>query len=79
MEIRIKLPTMGGEERDIETPDDLKVKDFIVELAVALRLPLTDAENNSISWRLDNKDSGRTLVGDKTLEETECSTVTDSH
>ena len=32
-------------------------------------MALTDAENNSISWRLDNKDSGRTLVGDKTLEE----------
>jgi len=39
------------------------------ELLLALNLPRVDAESHPISWRLDNKDTGRTLEGDKTLGE----------
>jgi uncharacterized ubiquitin-like protein YukD len=68
-EVKVKVATIGGEERDIETPLDIKTQDFIKELVIALKLPLMDAENHQISWRVDNKDTGTTLDGDKTLEE----------
>jgi uncharacterized ubiquitin-like protein YukD len=70
-EITIKLLTMDGSEHEIETPTDIKAKDFIVEVTIALALPLTDAAGASINWRLHNKNSGKTLVGDKTLAENE--------
>lgn len=68
-DMKVKVITMGGEEKDIETPPDIKADDFIKELAVALSLPVNDAEGRPISWRLDNKDTGRTLEGDKTLDQ----------
>lgn len=68
-EVKVKVATMGGEERDIETPLDIKTQEFIKELVIALKLPLTDADNHQISWRVDDKDTGTTLDGDKTLEE----------
>jgi uncharacterized ubiquitin-like protein YukD len=75
-EIKVKVMTIGGEEKDIETPIDIKADDFIKELVIALNLPLTDSEGNAISWRIDNKDTGRTIEGAKTLEENE---VKDGH
>lgn len=68
-EIKVKVVTMGGEERDIETPTDIKAEEFIKELVIALNLPLTDAEGHQVSWRIDDKDTGKTLEGIKTLEE----------
>jgi hypothetical protein len=70
-EIEVKLITMGGEEKDIETPTDIKAEDFIKELAAALRLPVDDREGRPVSWRIDNKETGKTLDGAKTLEENE--------
>ncbi|MFL6211938.1 MAG: EsaB/YukD family protein [Pyrinomonadaceae bacterium] len=75
-DIKVKVITMGGEEKDIETPTDIKADDFIKELVIALNLPLTDAEGHQVSWRIDNKDTGRTLDGSKTLDENE---VKDGH
>jgi hypothetical protein len=54
----------------------LKVEEFISELLTALKLPQVDAERVPIKWRLDNKDSGKSLAHDKTLEENE---VGDGH
>lgn len=70
-EIKVKVLTIGGEEKDIETPTDIKADDFIKELVIALNLPLTDAEGHQVSWRIDDKDTGRTLDGARTLEENE--------
>jgi uncharacterized ubiquitin-like protein YukD len=67
--IKVRLFTMGGNECDIETPMDIKVKDFILEVVIALQLPLADADNSSISWRIDSKDLGRTLENNQTLEQ----------
>ena len=67
--ITVRLLTMGGDECDIETPIDIKVKDFMLEVVIALQLPLADAGNNSINWRIDSKDLGRTLDSDRTLEQ----------
>ena len=44
-----------------------RTADFISELAVALNLPKIDAEGHPIAWRLDSKDTGRTLEPDRTL------------
>jgi hypothetical protein len=68
-EVKVKVMTMGGDEKEIETPLDIKTQDFIKELVIALKLPLMDAENHQISWRVDNKDTGTTLDGEKTLDE----------
>lgn len=68
-EIKVKIFTQGGDEHEIETPLDIRVDEFIKELATALQLGLNDADGNQIVWRLDNKDTGRTLEGEKTLEQ----------
>lgn len=66
---RITIITQGDEQHEIEAPLDLKTTDFLEELRVALKLASTDAEGRPISWRLDNKDTGRTLANDKSLEQ----------
>jgi|GEM_PF-3330060 len=68
-EIKVKVITMGGEEKEVAAPLDIRVDDFTKELITALNLPVNDAEGHPISWRIDNKDAGRTLEGTKTLEE----------
>jgi uncharacterized ubiquitin-like protein YukD len=67
-EIKVKVTTMGGEEKEIETPTDIKADDFIKELVIALNLPLMDAEGHQVSWRIDDKDTGKTLDGNQTLD-----------
>jgi hypothetical protein len=73
---RVRVRTQGGDEPEIETPLDIKAADFISELSVALNLPRVDAEGHPIVWRLDSKDTGRTLEPDKTLGQ---NGVRDSH
>lgn len=68
-DVKVKIFTQGGDEHEIETPLDIKAEDFIKELVTALKLPTTDAENNAISWRVDDKDTGKTLEPQKTLEQ----------
>jgi hypothetical protein len=65
---RVKIGTPGGEEYEVEAGLDLRTADFINELTLALNLPRNDAEGHPVSWRLDNKDTGRTLDGERTLE-----------
>ena len=67
-EIKVNVQTMdGGGEREIETPRDFRVDEFVKELVVALCLTTTDAEGRPIVWRLDNKNIGRTLKPEHTL------------
>ena len=65
--VKVKVHTQGGEEHDIETPLDIKASDFASELVIALKLPSSDANNNPITWRIDDKDTGKTLEPSKTL------------
>lgn len=67
-DIKVKVSTIGGEEHDIETPIDITVDDFIRELAVALNLPMRDAEGHPINWRLDDIDTGRSLDNQSSFE-----------
>ncbi len=66
--VGIKVVTQGGEEHEVETPLSIQTSDFIDELVVALKLPKKDADDHPIVWRLDNKDTGRTLEHENTLE-----------
>lgn len=68
-DIKVTVVTLGGENHDVEVPPDIRADDFIKELISALKLPLTDAEGHAISWRLDNKDTGRTLEASRTIDE----------
>lgn len=68
-EIKVKVATMGGDEREIETPLDLTAGEFVKELANELNLPVKDSEHRPIIWRLDDKDTGRTLDSGHTLDE----------
>lgn len=67
--IKVTIYTMGGEDKEVLTPLDMNVDEFIKELIGALNYPSMDSEGNLISWRLDNKTSGFTLDGTKTMQE----------
>jgi ubiquitin-protein ligase len=67
-DIKLRVYTQGGEPIDIESPSDMHTEEFVNELAAALDLPARDAQGHAISWRLDNKDTGRTLDPARSLE-----------
>jgi hypothetical protein len=75
-EIKVKVFTIGGDEHEIEVPQDMRGDEFLNQLAIALTLPVNDANGNPVNWRLDNKDTGRTLEGVKTMAE---NGVSDGH
>lgn len=58
---RLRVVTQGGSEHDIDAPLDMPAETFIDELVAALGLPLRDAEGLPVSWRLDNRETSRTL------------------
>jgi len=68
-EIRITIYTQGGDTHDIEAPTDILASDLIKDLAEQLHFPTRDAEGNPISWRLDNKNTGRTVDLERSLEQ----------
>jgi len=67
-DIKVRVSTMDGEKRGVETPTDVRVDEFIKELCDALNLPKTDFAGNPVVWRIDDKDTDRTLDGLKVLE-----------
>jgi ubiquitin-protein ligase len=68
-EINLRVYTQGGEETQIETPANMPASEFVNELAAALDLPARDVGGHPVPWRLDNKDTGRTVDLARTLEE----------
>jgi len=69
MDIKVQVHTPGGEIETIEAPSDIKAGELIRELTSALNLPREDADGHQISWTIDNKDTGKTLKDESTLEE----------
>jgi hypothetical protein len=59
----------GGDDREVNTPLDIKSTEFLQELVIALNLGATDAEGQPINWIAVDKDTGKTLTGEKTLAE----------
>jgi len=74
--IKVSVITLAGETHEVEVPPDIRAEDFVKELISELKLPMTDAEGHSISWRIDNKDTGRTLEGGRSMDE---NSVKDGH
>jgi hypothetical protein len=68
-EIKMTIYTQGGDAHDIEAPTDIRAGDLVKDLSDQLQFPARDAEGNPVSWRLDNKDTGRTIDLERTLEQ----------
>lgn len=68
-EIKMTIYTQGGDAHDIEAPADIRASDLVKDLAEQLQFPARDAEGNPVSWRLDNKDTGRTVDLERSLEQ----------
>jgi hypothetical protein len=68
-DIRIHVITQMGDSHPIDTPQDIRIDDFIREVVEGLDLPRIDAEGRAVNWTLDNKDTGKTLDPQSTLGE----------
>jgi ubiquitin-protein ligase len=65
IEITIVLPNGGA--RKAEIPDDVIVRDLLVELTSLLGLPTVGPDGRPMGYRLDSKALGRELQEDETL------------
>ncbi len=68
-DVKLTVYTQGGDKHEIEAPADIRAGDLVKDLAEQLQFPGTDAEGNPVSWRLDNKDTGKTLDLEKSIDE----------
>lgn len=62
-DITLTVISMGGDKHEVQTPNDILCDDLISELCAAFQMAKKDAEGNPITYRLDNKDTGRSLPG----------------
>jgi len=76
-DIRVHVITQAGDSHPIDAPPDIKTDDFVREVVEGLSLPKVDAEGHPVNWTLDDKDTGKTLEGQRTLAE--CGVVTGHH
>jgi hypothetical protein len=67
-DLRIKVHTPGGESHPIEAPSDIKVEDFVLEVVNGLNLPKVDADGHQIAWKIDDKNTGRSLDYQSSLD-----------
>ena len=67
-DMNLEVTTQSGDSHKVEAPPDMYGGEFVSGLINLLRLPTTDAEGRPINWRVDNKDTGRTLENAETLE-----------
>jgi ubiquitin-protein ligase len=63
--VTIVLPNGGA--RRAEVPDDVSVRDLVVELTSLLQLPTIGPDGRPIGYRMDSKALGRELAEDETL------------
>lgn len=68
-ELNLEIITIAGDLHTISAPSDITASDLLYELSIAFGFPIQDAEGDAITWRLDNKITGITLDGEKTLEQ----------
>ena len=67
-DIRVHVITQAGDSHPIDTPADIKTEEFIKEVVLGLELPKVDAEGHTVNWTIDDKDTGKTLDAQSTLE-----------
>ncbi len=63
--VTIVLPSGGA--RNAEVPDDVNVRDLLMELTSLLQLPTVGPDGRPMYYRLDSKALGRELKEDETL------------
>jgi hypothetical protein len=68
-DIKVYVHTPGGDSHPIEAPVDIRTEEFVRELISGLQLPSVDAEGRQVSWTIDDKDTGKTLDYQNTLQE----------
>lgn len=66
---QVTIWTQVGDQHDVEMPLDMKTEDFINELVAALNLPRTDGEGHLAEWQVANKNTGKILENNLTLEQ----------
>lgn len=69
IEVTIILPSGGA--RTAEVPDDVIIRDLMVELTSLLELPTVGPDGRPMGYRLDSKALGRELKEDETLANAE--------
>jgi|SRR5271165_7076326 len=67
-DIKVRVHTPGGESHPIEAPFDIRVDELIEQLVTGLNLPKLDAEGHPVTWVIDDKDIGKSLEYQSTLE-----------
>jgi hypothetical protein len=67
-DLRIRVHEPGGDAHPIEAPSDIKIEDLILELVNGLNLPKVDAEGHPVIWTIDDKNTGKSLDYQSTLE-----------
>ena len=67
-DLKVKVHTPGGDSHPIEAPKDIKVEDFILEIVNGLNLPKVDADGHPVVWTVDDKNTGKSLDYQSTLE-----------
>jgi WXG100 protein secretion system (Wss), protein YukD len=68
-DIEFTVHTADGRKHVVEVPADINAAEFLHELEAGLELATVDAEGNPIEWSAHNKDLGRALDREKSLEE----------
>lgn len=65
--VTIELPS--GEGKTVSIPNDVSIQELLPELITTLGVPVTGPDGRPISYRLDSKSQGRSVLEEETLEE----------
>ena len=68
-DIKIHVHTQGGDTHAVQAPSDIKAEELVNQLVEELSLPKTDAEGHTVAWIIDDKDTGKTLEEEKSLQD----------
>jgi hypothetical protein len=68
-DLKLTVYTQDGEAHPVEVPPDIQTTDFIRELIEGLRLPMTNAEQQRVVWKLHDKHLARELDPDRSLRD----------
>ncbi|HEY6303627.1 MAG TPA: EsaB/YukD family protein [Terriglobales bacterium] len=66
-DIALHVSTEDGKTHHVDVPPDIKTEEFLKELLEGI--PPSDGNRQAADWSLHDKDTGRPLQPDKTLEE----------
>ena len=68
-DLNVTLILPSGGARNAEIPDDVSVRELLVELTSLLQLPTVGPDGRPMAYRIDSKALGRELSENETLAE----------